>query len=133
MAKIKQINNLIIKFNRTYNKYQIIAPNKKILEEFDELKEAEEYAKSVKDFKKIQKKNKITNIDKLCNMINEKYGVTKNEIGSIEHYQDMCTNSIEQIANEYRGTIQLVSGENKELIKYLQGVLEDKIKLKIIK
>ena len=29
MAQQKQINNLIIKFNRTYEKYQVIAPNKK--------------------------------------------------------------------------------------------------------
>ena len=131
MAQQKQINNLIIKFNRTYEKYQVIAPNKKVLEEFETMEQACKYAKATLDFRKIQKAEKITDIDTLCQRINEKYNLKHNEIGSIEHYQDMCENSIVQIANEHRGTIQLVYGENKTLIKYLQGVLEDRIELKI--
>lgn len=50
MAKIKQINNLIIKYNKVYEKYQVAAPNKRILEEFDTLEKAESWAKSTKDF-----------------------------------------------------------------------------------
>jgi hypothetical protein len=129
---MKQVNNLIIKFNRTYEKYQVIAPGKRVLEEFDTMEQAIECAKGITDFKKIQKKEKITDIDSLCEAVNNKYNLKRNEIGSIEHYSDMSENSIVQIANQYRGHIQLAYGDNKTLVKYLQGILEDRIKLKIL-
>lgn len=47
---IKQINNLKIKYNRIYDKYQIISPDKKVLEEFKLLINAIIYAKNTKDF-----------------------------------------------------------------------------------
>ena len=50
MARIKQINNLIIKFNRIYEKYQVITPDKRVLEEFNTLQAAEDCAKTIKDF-----------------------------------------------------------------------------------
>ena len=47
---IKQINNLKIKYNKLYNKYQVISPNKKVLEEFNLLINAIIFAKNTKDF-----------------------------------------------------------------------------------
>lgn len=129
---MKQVNNLIIKFSRKYEKYQIVTPDKRVLEEFDTMEQAIECAKGITDFKKIQKAKKITDIDTLCELVNKKYNLKRNEIGSIEHYSDMCQNSIIQIANQYRGHIQLAYGDNKTLVKYLQGILEDRIKLKIL-
>lgn len=129
----KQINNLKIKFSETYNKYQVETPDKRILEEFNTLEKAEEFARNTKDFRKKQKINDINDIDVLCNNVNEKYGLSINEVGSIEHHQDMCENAIVQIANENRGIIQLVYGEYKVLINYLRGILEDRIELKINK
>ena len=131
MSKTKQVNNLIIKFSRKYEKYQIVTPDKRILEEFDTIEKAIECAKGITDFKKIQKTEKIADIDSLCEAVNNKYNLKRNEIGSIEYYSDMCENSIIQIANQYRGHIQLACGDNKTLVKYLQGILEDRIKLKI--
>lgn len=127
----KQINNLTISFSRKYNKFQVITPDKRVLEEFEYLQDAETFAKGITDFKKIQKIEKITDIDKLCEAVNKKYGLKRNEIGSIEHHQDMCENSIVQIANHARGVVQLVCGENKTLVKYLQGILEDRIEFNI--
>lgn len=66
-------------------------------------------------------------VDKLCDMVNEKYNLISNSIGSIEHHSDMTENSIVQILNQYRGVRQLISGDDKTLKKYLQNILEDKI------
>lgn len=68
-------------------------------------------------------------IEKLCHLVNEKHGLKRNEIGSIEYHRDMCENSIVQIANKYRGTIQLIYGDDKTLIAFLQKILENKIKV----
>lgn len=70
---MKQLNNLIIKFNRTYEKYQVIAPDKRVLEEFDTMEKAIECAKGITDFKKIQKSKKITDVDSLCERELKKY------------------------------------------------------------
>lgn len=66
------------------------------------------------------------NIDKLCDMVNEKYNLLPNSVGSIEYHSDMSESSIVQIMNSYRGVRQLISGEEKELKKYLQNILDDK-------
>lgn len=47
-----QINNLKIKFNKMYEKWQVINPDKRALEEFALKDNAIEYAKSIKDFVK---------------------------------------------------------------------------------
>lgn len=126
---MKQINNLTIKYSKIYKKWQVITPDKRVLKEFSYIEEAEEYAKNIKDFKK-KKLEKINSIEKLCELVNAKFGYKINDIGSVEHYQDMCENSIVQIANQYRGTVQLCYGTNKTLALYLKGILEDRIKLK---
>ena len=124
--KIKRINNLIIKFSKKYNKFQVIAPNKKVLEEFEELLQAEKFAKNIKDFrKKASKIDKINDIDLLCEIYNEKHNLKRNEIGSIEHHKDMSENSIVKIANEHRGTIQLIYGDDKVLIKFLRCLINE--------
>ena len=66
------------------------------------------------------------NIDKLCDMVNEKYNLLSNSVGSIEYHSDMSESSIVQIMNSYRGVRQLISGEERELKKYLQNILDDK-------
>ena len=66
------------------------------------------------------------NIDKLCDMVNEKYNLLPNSVGSIEYHSDMSENSIVQIMNAYRRVRQLISGEERELKKYLQNILDDK-------
>lgn len=67
-----------------------------------------------------------TSIDDLCDMVNQKYNLIPNSIGSIEHHSDMSENSIVQIMNKHRGVRQLVSGGEKELKQYLRSILEDK-------
>ncbi|MBR2493894.1 MAG: hypothetical protein IKB64_10635 [Paludibacteraceae bacterium] len=67
-----------------------------------------------------------TNIDDLCDMVNEKYNLIPNSIGSIEYHSDMSESSIVQIMNAHRGVRQLVSGGEKELKQYLRSILEDK-------
>ena len=76
--------------------------------------------------KRIKPEIITNNLDKLCEMVNEKYGLLPNEIGSIEHHQDSCENSIVQICNKYRGTRQLIYGADPILKKYLQNILADK-------
>ena len=77
--------------------------------------------------KRIRPEIMTNSIDKLCEMVNEKYNLIPNSIGSIEHHSDMTENSIVQILNQYRGIRQLISGDDKTLKKYLQNILEDKI------
>lgn len=72
----------------------------------------------------------ITNkVDKMCEIVNAKYGLLQNQRGSIEYHHDATENSIVQICNQYRGTRQLITGEDKVLLQYLQNILDDKIVL----
>ena len=77
--------------------------------------------------KRIKPEIMTNNINELCAMVNEKYNLIPNSIGSIEHHLDMTENSIVQILNQYRGVRQLISGDDNTLKKYLQNILEDKI------
>lgn len=77
--------------------------------------------------RKVKPEIVTNNVDKLCEMVNEKYNLLPNSIGSIEHHSDMTENSIVQILNQYRGVRQLISGDDGTLKKYLQNILDDKI------
>lgn len=125
MAKtIKRKNNLTIKYDKNYQ-YIVVAPDKRILEDRMTLEQAEEFCKNTLDFKMKKKEPKITDIDNLCDIINTKRGLKSNEIGTLEHINSMTENSIVRIDNEHRGCTQLIYGEDKLLIKYLQGILEE--------
>ena len=76
--------------------------------------------------KKIKPEIVTKNVDKLCEMVNEKYSLKPNSIGSIEYRSDSTENSVVQIVNKSRGVRQLIYGEDKVLIKYLQSILDDK-------
>ena len=76
--------------------------------------------------KKIKPEIVTKNVDKLCKMVNEKYNLMSNSIGSIEHHHDATENSVVQICNQYRGIRQLICGDDKTLNKYLQSILDDK-------
>lgn len=71
----------------------------------------------------------MTDINNLCELVNTKYNLRPNQIGSIEYHSDMCENSIVQICNQYRGTRRVLSGDNTVLADYLQLILNDKITL----
>ena len=78
-----------------------------------------------------RKKTKIevltNNVDSLCDLVNEKYNLRPNDVGSIEYHCDSCENSIVQIMNKSRGVRQLICGDNPTLKKYLQNILDDKM------
>lgn len=76
--------------------------------------------------KKIKPEIVTKTVNKLCELVNEKYNLIPNSIGSIEHHYDASENSIVQIVNKSRGVRQLIYGEDKVLIKYLQSILDDK-------
>lgn len=46
----KQVNNLIIKYNKVYDKWQVSTFNKVVLEEFNDKSDAIQWAKDTKDF-----------------------------------------------------------------------------------
>lgn len=77
--------------------------------------------------KRIRPEIMTNNVDKLCEMVNEKYNLIPNSLGSIEHHSDMTESSIVQIVNKYRGVRQLISGDRNVLKLYLQNILDDKI------
>lgn len=81
---------------------------------------------AIRGRKRINPMIMTNNIDKLCDMVNEKYNLLPNSVGSIEYHSDMSENSIVQIMNAYRRVRQLISGEERELKKYLQNILDDK-------
>ena len=66
-------------------------------------------------------------VDVLCRRINEKYGLRNRQVGSLERYTDSCTNSIVQIGNNHGGHITLISGTDKQLIAYLNSILDGKM------
>lgn len=76
--------------------------------------------------KKIKPEIITKDVNKMCELVNEKYGLLSNQRGSIEHYHDATENSIVQIMTVNRGTRQLIYGENKVLLQYLQNILDDK-------
>lgn len=76
--------------------------------------------------KKIKPDIITKDVSKMCEIVNEKYGLLPNQIGSIEYHHDATENSIVQIMTVSRGTRQLICGENKVLLKYLQNILDDK-------
>lgn len=72
--------------------------------------------------------SKISDIELLCNMVNEKYGLKKGQIGSIEQYKDMYVNKIIQIGNEFGGYFDLkVAEKEKDLIDFLRLILDDRV------
>lgn len=48
----KQINNLKIRWSRIYDRFQVVAPDGAVLEEFDHFEQAVKCAESIKDFLK---------------------------------------------------------------------------------
>lgn len=77
--------------------------------------------------KKINSDKKNIGLDDLCELVNYKYGLKPNDIGSVEYYSSMTENSIVQICNKARGVKELISGSNNILKQYLQNILDDKI------
>ena len=69
----------------------------------------------------------INNLDNLCDLINKKYDLKPNDIGSIEFHKDMTESAIVQICNEHRGIRQLLCGSEPTLKKYLQNILNNKL------
>lgn len=70
----------------------------------------------------------MNEVDKLCKRVNDKFGLRNRQIGSVERYTDAVTNSIVQIGNDYGGHTCLITRTDKQLISYLESVLNDKFK-----
>jgi len=81
--------------------------------------------------RKINQDKVIINTDTLCDLVNNKYDLRPNEIGSIEYHSDMCESSIVQIMNQYRGVRQLITGPEPVLKQYLQNILDNKTQLNL--
>ena len=47
---MKQVNNLKISYSKLYKKWQVITPDKRVLEEFEKEEDAIKWAKETKDF-----------------------------------------------------------------------------------
>lgn len=62
LTESKQVNNMKIKYSKTYDKYQVITPDGRVLEEFDTEKEATDWASKQKDF--VAKKEAVEYISK---------------------------------------------------------------------
>ena len=78
---------------------------------------------------RINPKRTTNDVSSLCDLVNKKYSLKPNDIGSIEYHNDATENSIVQICNEARGTKQLIYGDNTTLKKYLQNILNDTVAL----
>ena len=70
----------------------------------------------------------MNEVDKLCKRVNDKFGLRNRQIGSVERYTDAVTNSIVQIGNDCGGHTCLITGTDKQLISYLQSVLDGNFK-----
>lgn len=76
--------------------------------------------------KRIKPEITTNSVSKLCDLVNEKYNLIPNSIGSIEFHNDACESAIVQICNQYRGYRQLIHGPEPVLKTYLRNILEDK-------
>ena len=81
--------------------------------------------------KKVNQDRVKIDVDTLCDVVNSKYNLKPNQIGSIEWHSDMCENAIVQIMNQYRGVRQLITGSEPVLRQYLQNILENKTQLNL--
>lgn len=81
--------------------------------------------------KKVNQDRVKIDVDTLCDLVNSKYNLRPNQIGSIEWHSDTCENAIVQIMNQYRGVRQLITGPEPVLRQYLQNILEDKTQLNL--
>ena len=81
--------------------------------------------------KKVNQDRVKIDVDTLCDLVNSKYNLKPNQIGSIEWHSDTCENAIVQIMNQYRGIRQLITGPEPVLRQYLQNILEDKTQLNL--
>lgn len=81
--------------------------------------------------KKVNQDRVKIDVDTLCDLVNSKYNLRPNQIGSIEWHSDTCENAIVQIMNQYRGIRQLITGPEPVLRQYLQNILEDKTQLNL--
>ena len=81
--------------------------------------------------KKINQDKIKIDVDTLCDLVNSKYNLKHNEIGSIEWHSSMTENAIVQIMNQYRGVRQLITGPEPVLRQFLQNILEDKTQLNL--
>lgn len=81
--------------------------------------------------KKVNRDRVKIDVDTLCDLVNSKYNLRPNQIGSIEWHSDTCENAIVQIMNQYRGIRQLITGPEPVLRQYLQNILEDKTQLNL--
>lgn len=77
--------------------------------------------------KKVNSDKKSIGLDDLCDLVNDKYNLKPNQIGSIEFHNDMSESSIVQICNQYRGVRQLMYGSEPVLKKYLRNILDNKV------
>ena len=68
----------------------------------------------------------MNKVDMLCERVNNKFGLKNRQIGSVERYTDMSTNSVVQIGNNVGGHIVLITGTDKQLVSYLEAVLQNK-------
>ena len=81
--------------------------------------------------KKVNQDRVKIDVDTLCDLVNSKYNLRPNQIGSIEWHSDTCENAIVQIMNQYRGVRQLITGSEPVLRQYLQNILENKTQLNL--
>ena len=65
--------------------------------------------------KKINQDKITIDIDTLCDLVNSKYNLKPNQIGSIEWHNDMCENAIVQIINQ-RNIILTISGSTVKIM-----------------
>jgi len=68
----------------------------------------------------------MNKIDTLCDRVNDKYGLKRHQVGSVERYQDMYETAVVQVCNQFGGIRTLLIGDEKTLIKYLQNILDNK-------
>lgn len=90
-TEAKQVNNMKIKYNKIYDKYDVITPDGRALEEFDTEEEAIEWAKEQKDF--IKKKEEDLSIDEA------------KEVG----FETNILSTLEALAKEYNSNVETYS------------------------
>ena len=89
MSRVKQVNNLVIKFSKLYNHYKVISPYNICLEEFNTLTDAVNYCKNTLDF--VVRKNVFKN----SNFINDEEKMHDFNILTKEEFHDILVNGLQ--------------------------------------
>lgn len=126
LTESKQVNNMKIKFNKIYNKYQVVTPDGRVLEEFDTEKEATDWASKQKDF--VIKKETSEDTAYKFNIVLYTSDTTSTELQKLTHHIDYLISVDElEYPMTFSGVTVIPDGDDAVIVSGYLDIDEDDI------